>query len=71
MGNPADLALVRMQADARLPEAERRNYGNVVNAFRRIVKDEGFFALWRGATPTVIRAIVLNLAMLSSYDEVK
>lgn len=60
-----------MQADSRLPEAERRNYKNVVDAFRRIVKDEGFFALWRGATPTVVRAIVLNLAMLSSYDEVK
>lgn len=68
VGNPADLALVRMQADARLPEAERRNYKNVVDAFRRIVKDEGFLALWRGATPTVVRAIVLNLAMLSSYD---
>lgn len=60
-----------MQADARLPEAERRNYKNVVDAFRRIIKDEGVAALWRGATPTVIRAIVLNLAMLSSYDEVK
>lgn len=71
VGNPPDLALVRMQADSRLPEAERRNYKNVVDAFRRISKDEGFFALWRGATPTIIRAIVLNLAMLSSYDEVK
>ena len=60
-----------MQADNRLPPEERRNYKNVVDAFRRIIKDEGFFALWRGATPTVIRAIVLNLAMLSSYDEVK
>ena len=71
VGNPADLALVRMQADARLPVDERRNYKNVVDAFRRIVKEEGVAALWRGATPTVIRAIVLNLAMLSSYDEVK
>lgn len=35
------------------------------------MNDEGFLALWRGATPTVIRAIVLNLAMLSSYEEVK
>lgn len=68
VGNPADLALVRMQADARLPPAERRNYKNVFDAFGRIVKDEGFFSLWRGATPTVIRAVVLNLAMLSSYD---
>ena len=41
------------------------------DAWKRIVSDEGFFALWRGATPTVIRAIVLNLAMLSSYEEVK
>lgn len=39
VGNPADLALIRMQADSRLPPAERRNYGNVVNAFRRIVAD--------------------------------
>lgn len=71
VGNPPDLALVRMQADARLPPAERRNYKNVIDAFSRIAKDEGFFALWRGATPTIVRAIVLNLAMLSSYDEVK
>ena len=33
VGNPADLALVRMQADARLPVEERRNYKNVVDAF--------------------------------------
>ena len=71
MGKPADLALIRMQADSRLPVEERRNYSSVGNAFSRIVKEEGFAALWRGATPTVIRAIVLNLAMLSSYDEFK
>lgn len=27
--------------------------------------------LWRGATPTVVRAVVLNLAMLATYDEAK
>ena len=57
-----------MQADSRLPLEERRNYTGVGNAFSRIVKEEGFSALWRGATPTVIRAVVLNLAMLASYD---
>jgi solute carrier family 25 oxoglutarate transporter 11 len=71
VGNPADLALVRMQADSRLPKEEKRNYTSVFNAFSRITKEEGFAALWRGATPTVIRAVVLNLAMLASYDEVK
>jgi solute carrier family 25 oxoglutarate transporter 11 len=54
-----------------LPPAEKRNYTNVFNAFTRIVKDEGFLALWRGCTPTVIRAVVLNLAMLAPYDEIK
>jgi solute carrier family 25 (mitochondrial oxoglutarate transporter), member 11 len=43
----------------------------VVDAFSRIVKDEGIMGLWRGATPTVIRAMVLNLAMLATYDEAK
>lgn len=39
VGNPADLALIRMQADVRLPEAERRNYTSVGNAFARITKE--------------------------------
>lgn len=43
----------------------------MVDAFARIVKDEGVMGLWRGATPTVIRAMVLNLAMLATYDEAK
>jgi len=51
--------------------AERRGYNNVFNALSRIVKEEGVLALWRGSTPTVIRAVVLNLAMLAPYDEVK
>lgn len=70
-GNPPDLALVRMQADNQLPIEERRNYKNVFDAFARITKEEGILGLWRGATPTIVRAVVINLAMLVSYDEVK
>lgn len=71
IGNPADLALIRMQADTALPVEQRRNYKNVFNAFSRIVSEEGLFALWRGCEPTVVRAMVLNLGMLAPYDEVK
>ncbi len=60
-----------MQADNQPPEAERRGYKNFFDAFKRIRAEEGTLGLWRGATPTVIRAMVLNLAMLASYDEVK
>lgn len=71
IGSPCDLALVRMQADSTLPEAERRNYKNVVDAFTRIVKDEGVFELWRGGVPTMSRAISLNTCMLVTYDTAK
>jgi solute carrier family 25 oxoglutarate transporter 11 len=39
VGNPADLALIRIQADSRLPVEQRRNYTTVFNAFSRIVKE--------------------------------
>ena len=71
VGNPCDLALVRMQADTTLPEAERRNYKNVVDAFTRIVSEEGVTSLWRGAVPTMSRACALNMSMLVSYDTAK
>ena len=41
-GTPADVALIRMCVDNRLPEAERRNYKSVFDAWSRIVKEEGF-----------------------------
>ena len=71
IANPFDLALVRMQADFTLPEAERRNYRNVGHALSSIVKNEGFINLYRGWTPTIARAMSLNLSMLVTYDVVK
>ena len=55
IGNPFDLSLVRMQADATRPAAERRNYKHVFDAMTRVVREEGVFSLWRGSTPTVVR----------------
>lgn len=69
VGNPADLALIRMQADATLPAAQRRNYANAFHALYRIGAEEGLLALWKGAGPTVVRAMGLNMGMLASYDQ--
>lgn len=71
VGNPADLALVRFQADTLLPKEERRNYRNVGDALTRIIKEEGVLALWKGCSPTIVRAMCLNLGMLATFDEVK
>lgn len=69
VGSPADLALIRMQADATLPAAQKRNYKNAFHALYRIAADEGVLALWKGAGPTVVRAMALNMGMLASYDQ--
>lgn len=41
------------------------------DAFGRIIREEGVLSCWKGATPTVVRAMSLNLGMLVSYDESK
>jgi solute carrier family 25 (mitochondrial oxoglutarate transporter), member 11 len=71
VGNPAEISLIRMTADGRLPLAERRNYSSVVNALTRIIKEEGLVTLWRGCVPTMGRAAVVNAAQLSSYSQAK
>ena len=65
IGTPADVTLVRMQADNILPIAQRRNYKHVFDAFGKIVSEEGITSLWRGSKPTMLRAMSLNVGMLS------
>lgn len=71
VGNPADLSLVRMQADSASPAAERRNYTGVGDAIKRTISEEGVTALWKGAVPTMTRAVSLNIAMMVSNDTAK
>eukprot|EP01063_Lacrimia_lanifica_P035557 TRINITY_DN680_c0_g1_i1.p1 TRINITY_DN680_c0_g1~~TRINITY_DN680_c0_g1_i1.p1 ORF type:complete len:330 (+),score=108.95 TRINITY_DN680_c0_g1_i1:72-1061(+) len=71
VGTPSELALVRMSADSKLPPAERRNYKNVIDCVRRIANEEGAANLWRGATPTVLRACLLSSCQLGITSEVK
>nr|XP_011454174.2 mitochondrial 2-oxoglutarate/malate carrier protein [Crassostrea gigas] len=71
VGTPAELALIRMTADGRLPVEQQRGYKNVVDALRRVWAEEGFMALFRGSGPTIGRAMVVNASQLSSYSQVK
>lgn len=71
IGNPADLSLVRMQADNMLPAEQRRNYKHVFDALARIRAEEGFGGLFKGAAPTAARAMALNLGMLAGNTNAK
>jgi len=64
-GNPADLALIRMQADSMKPAAERAGYTGVVKTIGLIVKNEGPGGLMAGCVPTATRAMALNFGMLA------
>merc|ERR1719476_195077 len=65
VGNPADLALIRMQADSMLPAAERQGYTNVFTTMGKIVAADGVGGLLAGAGPTASRAMALNFGMLA------
>jgi len=71
IGTPADAALVRMQADATLPVAERRNYKNGLDAMVRMYREEGLRGFFAGANPTILRGLAINIGMLASYDKLK
>ncbi|KAJ6370314.1 hypothetical protein OIU76_028564 [Salix suchowensis] len=71
VGNPADVAMVRMQADGRLPIENRRNYKSVVDALSQMSKQEGVASLWRGSSLTVNRAMIVTASQLASYDQAK
>ena len=71
VGSPADLSLIRMQADGTLPPEKRRNYGNVGSALVSIVKEEGVGGLFTGAGTTAVRAMALNCGMLASNSQAK
>ncbi|XP_027487056.1 mitochondrial 2-oxoglutarate/malate carrier protein isoform X1 [Corapipo altera] len=71
VGTPAEVALIRMTADGRLPPGERRGYRNVFDALVRMAREEGVLTLWRGCIPTMARAVVVNAAQLASYSQSK
>ena len=71
VGTPADMVLIRMTMDGSLPVEQRRNYSGVFDAFSRIHKEGGIRKLWKGATPTVSRAMLVNAAQLTTYSQAK
>jgi len=72
VGNPGDLAMVRMQADGKLPEAERRGYKNFFDAVGKIARSEGVLSMWStGVLPNMNRAAIITVGQLAAYDECK
>lgn len=68
---PAEVTLVRISNDRALPEAQRRNYKNVFDAFLQIAKTEGPAAFWRGVVPFAQRAMLVGACQVATFDQNK
>lgn len=68
MGNPADVLLVRMTTDTLKPPAEQHRYGNALRGLYILSKSEGVTGLGRGLGPNTMRAVLMNMSQLASYD---
>jgi dicarboxylate transporter 10 len=71
VGNPADIANVRMQNDNSVPVESRRNYRGVFDALMKIGKEESFRGYAKGLLPNCIRGAVMTSCQLASYDGFK
>lgn len=68
LGNPAELMMVRMQADRAKPPAQRYNYRNSVQGLYRMAVDEGIASWFRGVGPNALRSVLMNASQLGAYD---
>ncbi|WOO78766.1 Mitochondrial dicarboxylate transporter [Vanrija pseudolonga] len=68
LGNPAELMMVRMQADKAKPPEKRYNYRNSVQGLYTMARTEGILSWWRGWVPNTIRSVLMNMTQLGAYD---
>lgn len=71
IGNPVEVALIRMQSDGLKPKAERMNYRSVFHALGTVARGEGLAGLWTGSYPTIVRAMAVNFGQLAFFSESK
>lgn len=66
---PCDLIKVRMQGDGRLVAAgklDKPRYTGLMDAFVKIKAEEGIAGFYKGATPAIQRAALVNLGELTT-----
>jgi len=49
-------------------ETQRRTFNSTYDGLRKIARNEGFTALWRGLSPTLVMAVPGNIIYFTGYD---
>ncbi len=71
VASPTDVVKIRLQAEGKKPAGEPRRYKGSIDAYKKIVTEEGVKGLYSGLGPNIIRNSVMNAAELASYDQIK
>ncbi|KAK4153970.1 mitochondrial dicarboxylate transporter [Chaetomidium leptoderma] len=71
VGNPTEVILVRMCADAAKPSAERFRYPDAVTGLYRIAKEEGVRVFGRGLSANIVRSVLMNVSQIAPYAAAK
>lgn len=67
--NPLDVCKTRLQKQVIKPGVKPK-YTGVVQAITLIYKEEGFFALWKGITPRLMRIVPGQAITFMTYEAV-
>jgi len=71
VASPTDVVKVRLQSEGRLPPGVPRRYAGAIDAYGKIVRQEGVLGLWTGYGPNLARNCVVNATELVAYDQSK
>ncbi|KAH0844789.1 Mitochondrial dicarboxylate transporter [Fonsecaea pedrosoi] len=71
IGNPTEVALVRMCADGARSPGQRFGYNHAIDAIVRIGREEGLRTFSRGLGPNVVRSVIMNVSQIATYSAAK
>jgi solute carrier family 25 protein 39/40 len=68
MLGPQGGALSAQAMDCAVEETQRRTFTSTFDGLRKIARNEGMVALWRGLSPTLMMGIPANIIYFAGYD---
>ena len=71
IGNPTEIALVRLCADGAKTADQRFGYRHCFDALSRIGREEGMRTFARGVGPNVVRSVLMNVGQIATYSAAK
>src|SRR5690242_5294756 len=66
VGSPADVVLVRMQADGKAPPELRNNYKNAFDGLYKIAKNEGILNWFRVTISKMMLILLRDVVLMST-----